>query len=53
MTLSRECQQPSNVMLITCETGSGEFVIKRPGNVVHDRDWRVLDTLVKGLLTLW
>jgi hypothetical protein len=40
-------------MLITEETGSGEFAIKRPGNAVHDRDWRVLDTLVKGLLTLW
>ena len=40
-------------MLITEETGSGEFAIKRPGNAVHDRDWRVLDPLVKGLLTLW
>jgi len=40
-------------MLITEETRSGEFVIERPGNIVSEADWRVLDTLVKGLLTLW
>jgi hypothetical protein len=53
MTLSRECQQPSNSTVIHQKLDVGGFVIRRSGNVVHDRDWRVLDTLVRGLLTLW
>jgi len=53
MTLSRKCQQPSNSTLIHQKLDVGGSVIRRSGNVVHDGDWRVLETLVRGLRTLW
>ncbi len=52
MTLSRKCQELSNSTLNADGTNAGVFAIEQSGNVIHDADWRVLDTLWKGLRTL-
>lgn len=42
MTLSPECQKPSNSTLIAKESKSGQFVIDQPEYVVHDADERIV-----------